>query len=260
VINFDMPRDMKTYVHRVGRTARAGKKGQSVSLVGERERKMMREIAKHSTTALQVRTVPPQAVVDQHQQLSALEKEVGSILKQEALEREIRKTEMAANKASNMLDYSDEIVNRPKRTWFQSEREKRSLQDAYTGSLGGGDRDAGADGCGKSKPSKTSRNKAPGKSSRDRNDARRQNELSLQKMSKRFSTGKKRAAGISPGMIVRTSDDGVGKQKKKKKKKKRDSAPKQEDFSGNYASREQEAARTKKGSGGTKKARHKKRG
>ena len=37
VINYDLPEDVETYVHRIGRTARAGKEGVAITLVGEAE-------------------------------------------------------------------------------------------------------------------------------------------------------------------------------------------------------------------------------
>ena len=37
VVNFDIPRDPDDYIHRVGRTARAGRAGTSVTLVGQRD-------------------------------------------------------------------------------------------------------------------------------------------------------------------------------------------------------------------------------
>ena len=37
VINYDVPRNPDDYIHRVGRTARAGKKGDAVTLVGQRD-------------------------------------------------------------------------------------------------------------------------------------------------------------------------------------------------------------------------------
>jgi len=44
VINYDMPRDPDDYIHRVGRTARAGRKGTSVSLVGQRDVELVQAI------------------------------------------------------------------------------------------------------------------------------------------------------------------------------------------------------------------------
>ncbi len=44
VINYDLPRDPDDYVHRVGRTARAGRKGTSVSLVGVRDVELVHAI------------------------------------------------------------------------------------------------------------------------------------------------------------------------------------------------------------------------
>lgn len=37
VINYDVPRDPDDYIHRVGRTARAGRKGEAVTFVGQRD-------------------------------------------------------------------------------------------------------------------------------------------------------------------------------------------------------------------------------
>src|SRR5689334_20026369 len=46
VINFDMPRQLPDYIHRVGRTARAGEKGRSISFIGELDRNLMKKIVK----------------------------------------------------------------------------------------------------------------------------------------------------------------------------------------------------------------------
>ena len=43
VINYDVPRDPEDYVHRVGRTARAAKKGQAITFINEKE---MREFGR----------------------------------------------------------------------------------------------------------------------------------------------------------------------------------------------------------------------
>lgn len=44
VVNFDVPHDAEDYVHRIGRTARAGEEGVAVTLVGERERRKFKGI------------------------------------------------------------------------------------------------------------------------------------------------------------------------------------------------------------------------
>jgi ATP-dependent RNA helicase DeaD len=44
VINYDMPEDFDTYVHRVGRTARIGKRGTAVTFVGEDDLQMFEEL------------------------------------------------------------------------------------------------------------------------------------------------------------------------------------------------------------------------
>ena len=46
VLNFDAPRDPEDYVHRIGRTARAGRQGRAITLVNERDQHHLHEIEK----------------------------------------------------------------------------------------------------------------------------------------------------------------------------------------------------------------------
>lgn len=50
VINFDVPREIDTYVHRIGRTGRAGREGQALSFVTPKEITRLKRIA-HATKA-----------------------------------------------------------------------------------------------------------------------------------------------------------------------------------------------------------------
>jgi len=53
VINYHLPEDTESYVHRVGRTGRAGKKGVAISLVGCSEYGRMQEIQKETNIDLE---------------------------------------------------------------------------------------------------------------------------------------------------------------------------------------------------------------
>ena len=46
VINYDAPRDPEDYVHRIGRTARAGREGRAITLIGEKDRYPLSKIEK----------------------------------------------------------------------------------------------------------------------------------------------------------------------------------------------------------------------
>lgn len=48
VINFDIPSIPEEYIHRIGRTARAGKEGTAISFVTEKEEPKFEEIEKLS--------------------------------------------------------------------------------------------------------------------------------------------------------------------------------------------------------------------
>ena len=46
VVNYDVPRDVEDYVHRIGRTARAGSKGSAITLVNEKDQSFFSKIEK----------------------------------------------------------------------------------------------------------------------------------------------------------------------------------------------------------------------
>ncbi|MBI5938679.1 MAG: DEAD/DEAH box helicase [Betaproteobacteria bacterium] len=58
VINFDAPRQAEDYVHRIGRTGRAGRSGIAVTLAHHREKHLVREIERYTGQPLQAEVVP----------------------------------------------------------------------------------------------------------------------------------------------------------------------------------------------------------
>ena len=57
VINFDMPRTADIYLHRIGRTARAGKKGTAISLVEAHDQAMMERVGRYMKEEVQERFI-----------------------------------------------------------------------------------------------------------------------------------------------------------------------------------------------------------
>lgn len=55
VINYDLPNDVESYIHRVGRTGRAGQKGKAISLVSPRQKSMMIRFAKATKASIEER-------------------------------------------------------------------------------------------------------------------------------------------------------------------------------------------------------------
>ncbi|KAF4617460.1 hypothetical protein D9613_006091 [Agrocybe pediades] len=127
VINYDMPTQLAQYLHRVGRTARAGKKGRSVTLVGEADRKMLKAAIKHSSGEDQVRhrIIPADIVQTWVEKVASLNTEIAEILQEEKEEKQYRKAEMELKKGQNMIEHEEEIYSRPARTWFQTAKEKQ---------------------------------------------------------------------------------------------------------------------------------------
>lgn len=130
VINFACPRDLTSYVHRVGRTARAGREGYAVTFVTDNDRSLLKAIVKRAGSRLKSRIVAEQSITKWAQVIEQLEDQVSAVMQEEREEMALRKAEMEANKAENMIAHRDEIYSRPKRTWFVTEKEKKLVQKA----------------------------------------------------------------------------------------------------------------------------------
>jgi ATP-dependent RNA helicase RhlB len=62
VVNWDLPQDAEDYVHRIGRTARAGGAGSAISLVAPDEVALLRDIEKLLARTLTIEALPAYAV------------------------------------------------------------------------------------------------------------------------------------------------------------------------------------------------------
>lgn len=58
VVNYDVPSSPDAYVHRIGRTGRAGRKGVAITLVEAREHRLLRNIEQHTKRKIRVESVP----------------------------------------------------------------------------------------------------------------------------------------------------------------------------------------------------------
>ncbi|XP_054276590.1 probable ATP-dependent RNA helicase DDX27 [Macrosteles quadrilineatus] len=128
VINFMLPSTLEHYIHRVGRTARAGRAGVSVSLAGENERKLVKQIVKRARHPVKSRVIPSEIVDKYRKKVSKLEDEINKILHEEWEERVMQRTENQANRAEKILQGGGTAADMP-RTWFQTHKQREEEKE-----------------------------------------------------------------------------------------------------------------------------------
>ncbi|KAF1786242.1 P-loop containing nucleoside triphosphate hydrolase [Phytophthora cactorum] len=129
VINYEMPKDITTYVHRVGRTARAGRNGRAVTLTSESRRLVMKQVSRHCQGFVKSRAVPDPVIAQWKARIESMQEDVKLVMHEETLEKRMREAEKEATRATNLLKHRDEINARPARTWFMSEKEKKNVNE-----------------------------------------------------------------------------------------------------------------------------------
>jgi len=84
VINYDLPDSVETYVHRIGRTGRAGNEGTAISLVQPFERRKQQQIERHVRQSWKVNYMPTRAQIEARQ-IEKLQSQVREVLAGERL-------------------------------------------------------------------------------------------------------------------------------------------------------------------------------
>lgn len=74
------------------------------------------------------RTVPNESIDEWDEKLSALEEEVEAVLAEEKEEKALSTAERDLTKSENLVKYEAEIKARPKRTWFETEKDKQAAK------------------------------------------------------------------------------------------------------------------------------------
>ncbi|MDA3970322.1 MAG: DEAD/DEAH box helicase [Desulfobulbaceae bacterium] len=84
VINYDTPFDPETYVHRVGRTGRAGKTGQAILFLTPREKNMVRIIERTTKQKIALMELPSNKVINQ-KRIAAFKQKITDTLDSEEI-------------------------------------------------------------------------------------------------------------------------------------------------------------------------------
>jgi len=103
VINYDMPADTEAYVHRIGRTGRAGRNGEAILFVSHRERGMLRAIERATGQSLESMDLPSVDALNS-KRLAKLQEQLVAGL--ESKHRE--EAETVLNALREQLDLDDE--------------------------------------------------------------------------------------------------------------------------------------------------------
>jgi len=146
VINYDVPYDTETYVHRIGRTARAGREGDAILFVSPREKRMLRSIEKATRIKIERMDLPSHSLVNERrvdkfkQRISDTlangddNKLFSEIVESYCIEHDVTPIEMASALASMAQGDSPLVLDKEEKIKFEQfdrgdRRERRSRDD-----------------------------------------------------------------------------------------------------------------------------------
>ncbi|KAJ6160560.1 ATP-dependent RNA helicase drs1 [Penicillium chermesinum] len=142
VINYEAPQSHEIYLHRVGRTARAGRSGRACTIAAEPDRKVVKaavKAGKAQGAKIASRVIETSIADEWAQKAADLAEEIDEILQEEKIEKQMSQAEMQVSKSENLMKHGAEIMARPKRTWFETEQQKKASRKLGASELNGPD-------------------------------------------------------------------------------------------------------------------------
>lgn len=156
VINYSLPQDAESYVHRIGRTGRAGNEGTAITFVTRRESRNLMFIQRKSKTEIRKGKIPGVTEII-NQKKKWIKTQLNSFVFEEIEKvfKSLAKDIIAENDPIDVLaaalkfTFSDELDaatykeikdNRPSRDYDRDSRDGRGSRDGRSGRDGGRDR------------------------------------------------------------------------------------------------------------------------
>lgn len=154
VVNYDVPYDTESYVHRIGRTGRAGRTGDAILFVAPREKRMLQQIERATKQKIEMLEMPSTEVIND-KRIARFTQNItdniaseglefyANILEKYTMEHNIPAIEVAAALAK-MVQGDEPLLlsNQPQAQ--KSSRDSNSRDDRGGRERGGRDRDRGS--------------------------------------------------------------------------------------------------------------------
>ena len=195
VINYDVPYDSESYIHRIGRTARAGRKGDAILFISPREKRLLHSIEKTTRQKIERMDLPTHSSVNdarvdkfkqritdtlangEHNSLFA------EIVESYAIEHDVPPVEIAVALASMAQGDSPLVLDKNEKVQFEQ----------FDSSDRGGRRDRGDRGDRRERREKPDR--------RERKEGKKKSDPITQGM-ERFHISVGKSHGVKPASIV----------------------------------------------------------
>ncbi|MCF7971050.1 MAG: DEAD/DEAH box helicase [Methylococcaceae bacterium] len=150
VVNYDIPYDTEAYVHRIGRTGRAGKKGDAILFVAPREQRMLAAIERATKQRIELMELPSTEVIND-KRVNRFKQQITDTLATEELEfytriieqyeteHDVPAIEIAAALAKLVQGDEPLLLKKPAKVKERSERGRESDRNERTNDRERGD-------------------------------------------------------------------------------------------------------------------------